>query len=169
MAFLFNRHAVVTSRSFGNILYYRGWSSGMEDSIKSDTNQNNGNTQRNGSSSTQTSDGKAEARIAGILLLLASLISNLTESDDLFVFASVTGLVANLLLYKAAHLEARAQQIAPGVTTFANRLKIIGSSVSVGVTLILLWALLIEVSLKQQGVSFAASTQAGQSGAFLVR
>lgn len=136
---------------------------------RNNNQQNISSSQQNISSITPASDGKFEAKIAAILLLLASLITNLAESDNLFVLATLMALVANLLLNKAARLEARTQQIAPGVTTFANNLKLVGSTISIGVVLILLWALLIEVSLKQQGVSFPTATQAGTSGAFLVR
>lgn len=140
----------------------------MENSMNDNKTQGRSNTQQNTGTTSQKSDGRLEAKIAGILLLLASLISNLAEDDNLFVLASLISLTAGILTYKAANLEAEAQQIAPGVTTFANKLKIIGSTVSIGVTLILLWALLIEISLRQQGITFPQATAAGTTGTFIV-
>jgi hypothetical protein len=140
----------------------------MEYSANNHKKNDKGGTQQNSSITSQKSDGKFEAKIASILFLLSSLISNITEDDNLFVLSSLISLTAGILLLKAAHLEAEAQQIAPGVTTFANKLKIIGSSVSIIVTLILLWALLIEISLKQQGITFPQATAAGTTGAFSV-
>lgn len=140
----------------------------MEYSLSTNNNNNIRNTQQNITTNQSMNDGRFEAKIAGILLLLASLTSNLAQSDNFFVLASLTSLAANLLLNKAAFLEAKAQQIAPGVTTFANKLKIIGSTVSIGVVLLFLWALLIEISLKQQGITFPQPTAAGTTGAFQV-
>lgn len=140
----------------------------MEYSSVNNKKQNDSSKRQEETASSQGEDGKFEARIASILLLIASLINNVTEDDNLFVLAAVIGLIAVILLYKAALLEARAQQIAPGVTTFANRLKILGSTASILVNLILFWALLIEVQLRREGVSFPRATASGTAGAFLV-
>lgn len=112
--------------------------------------------------------GTAEADTASVLLLISSIIVNFVEGDEFLVIASVISLTAGFLTIRAARLEAEEQQIAPGVTTFANGLKLIGSHVGVGVSLIFLWALLIEISLKQPVGIAVEPTFAGATGAFLV-
>ncbi|HYF84219.1 MAG TPA: hypothetical protein VEB00_14460 [Clostridia bacterium] len=112
--------------------------------------------------------GTAEAKLAGRLLLTASIIVNVIGGDTFLILASVLGITANFLTVKAAKLEAVEQQIAPGVTTFANGLKLIGSHTGVFVSIILFWALLIEISLKQVEPVAAEPTLAGSTGAFLV-
>ncbi|HOE57578.1 MAG TPA: hypothetical protein PLI20_08320 [Bacillota bacterium] len=113
--------------------------------------------------------GTAEATFAVRLLLLGSLIVNTIKQDNMLVFAAILNLTALLLLRRAAVLEAEEQQISPGVTTFANNLKLIATPLSVTASVLLLWALLIEVSLKQPiiGVS-PAPTAAGATGALLM-
>ena len=112
--------------------------------------------------------GTAEATLASRLLLTASIIVNVLEGDNFLIIASVLSVAAGLLTIKAAKLEAVEQQIAPGVTTFANGLKLIGSHTGLFVSIILLWALLIEVSIKQATGVAAQPTLAGSLGAFLV-
>lgn len=112
--------------------------------------------------------GTAEARLAGRLLLTATIIINVMEGDTFFVLASLISLTAGILTIRAAELEAVEQQIAPGVTTFANGLKLIGSYTSLFVSIILLWALLIEVSIKQATQTAATPTLAGELGAFMI-
>lgn len=109
------------------------------------------------------------AEKASKLILTSAVINNYTDDDNLFILAAIIGLIAGVLINKAAFLEAEAQQIAPGVTTFANRLKIIGTTISLASSLILFWALLIEVSLKSQGVRFGTSSSlAGSTGSLRV-
>ncbi|MEA4848483.1 MAG: hypothetical protein VB106_14745 [Clostridiaceae bacterium] len=112
--------------------------------------------------------GTAEAELASRLLLISSVIVNVLEKDSFLILASLLSLTAGLFTVKAARLEAEEQQIAPGVTTFANGLKLIGSHTSLFVSIILLWALLIEVSIKQVTVTAAQPELAGSLGAFLV-
>ncbi|MGE5631559.1 MAG: hypothetical protein ACM3TR_10755 [Caulobacteraceae bacterium] len=114
--------------------------------------------------------GTPQANVALRLLLFGSFIVNTMKQDNMFILASVLNLTASLLLRKAAVLEAEEQQIAPGVTTFANNLKLIATAMSIGVSSLLLWALLLEISIRQRivGVS-AAPTTAGAAGALLVR
>ena len=112
--------------------------------------------------------GTAEAKLAGRLLLTGSIIVNVVGGDTFLVIASVLSVVAGILTIKAAKLEAAEQQIAPGVTTFANGLKLIGSHTSLFVSIILLWALLIEVSIKQTTALSAQPELAGSLGAFIV-
>ncbi len=112
--------------------------------------------------------GTAEATLASRLLLIASIIINLIKGDDFLILAALLSLTAGFLTIRAAKLEAVEQQIAPGVTTFANGLKLIGSHTGVFVSIILLWALLIEVSIKQATTVAAQPTLAGTTGAFLV-
>lgn len=112
--------------------------------------------------------GTAEATLASRILLVASIFVNVLEGDDFLIIASVLSVAAGFLTVRAARLEAVEQQIAPGVTTFANGLKLIGSNTGVFVSLILLWALLIEVSIKQVTPIGAEPVLAGSTGAFLV-
>jgi len=112
--------------------------------------------------------GTAEATLAGRLLLVSSIIINVIRGDNFLVLASVLSISAGFLTIKAARLEAVEQQIAPGVTTFANGLKLIGSHAGIIVSLIFFWALLIEISLKQPTETAAEPTFAGALGAFLV-
>lgn len=113
--------------------------------------------------------GTADATVASRLLLFASLIVNTMKQQDMLVLASLLNLVALLLIRRAAVLEAEEQQIAPGVTTFANDLKLIATPLSIIASVLLLWALLIEIILKVPpiGVS-AAPTGAGAAGALFV-
>lgn len=114
--------------------------------------------------------GTAEARFAARLLLLGGLIVNTIKQDNMLVFAATLNLTALLLLRRAAVLEAEEQQIAPGVTTFANNLKLIATPLSVTASILLLSALLIEVSLKQPIVGVSpAPTAAGAAGALLIQ
>ena len=102
------------------------------------------------------------------MLLVSSIIVNIIEGDNFLILASILSITAGFLTIKAAKLEAVEQQIAPGVTTFANGLKLIGSHTSIFVSLILFWALLIEVSIKQATTVAAQPTLAGATGAFLI-
>jgi hypothetical protein len=104
--------------------------------------------------------------LASKLILISSIINNVNtataKQDDLYVVAATIGLIASYLSKTAALQEANEQQIAPGVTTFANELKIISSSIGLISGLIAYWALLIEVSLRAQGIS--APQTPGASG-----
>lgn len=112
--------------------------------------------------------GTEEAELASRLLLISSIIVNVLDTDNFLILASVLGIVAGFLTIKSARLEADEQQIAPGVTTFANGLKLIGSNLSMIVSLILFWALLIEVSIRQITAVPASPTLAGSIGAFII-
>lgn len=99
--------------------------------------------------------------LANRLLLLGFAIINSTKDDNLLVLASFINLFAGFLLRKAIFVEADAQQIAPGVTTQANQLKIVGSALSLIGSIILVTALLIEVSIRQQNRTTIAPFIAG--------
>jgi uncharacterized membrane protein len=88
--------------------------------------------------------------LANRLFLLGFAIINSTKDDNLLVLASFINLLASFLLRKAIFVEADAQQIAPGVTTQANQLKVVGSALSLTGLIILVTALLIEVSIRRQ-------------------
>lgn len=94
--------------------------------------------------------------VASKLVLISSIINNLNtataKKDNLYVIAATIGLIASYLSKRAALQEANEQQIVPGVTTFANELKIISSSIGLLSGIIAYWALLIEVSLRAQGI-----------------
>ena len=112
--------------------------------------------------------GTEEANLASRLLLIGAIIVNVIEGDNFLILASLLSIAAGLLTIKAARLEAVEQQIAPGVTTFANGLKLIGSHASIIVSLILFWALLIEVSIRQATTVATQPILAGSLGAFMV-
>ena len=113
--------------------------------------------------------GTMQATTAGRLFLFGSLISNTMQQDSMLVLASSLNLVGLLLIRKAAVLEAEEQQIAPGETTFANKLKLVATPLSITASALLLWALLIEITLKVPPTGAApATTGAGAIGAFLV-
>lgn len=118
------------------------------------------------STENQTAKYKEIADLASLILLFSSIIVNTTKKDALLIFASVISLYAGILLIKSAYLEAEAQQIAPGVTTTANKLKIIGTTGSLIFSLILFAALLIEVSIKQQSTVAGQSPISGTVGTF---
>jgi hypothetical protein len=118
------------------------------------------------SESNQASQSSQTATVSSRLVLISSLINNINtatgKSDNIYVLAATIGLIASYLSKAAALQEANEQQIAPGVTTFANELKIISSSIGLLSGLIAYWALLIEVSLRAQGIQ--APQTPGASG-----
>lgn len=125
------------------------------------------------------SDFSSLATLAARLYLIASTITNTTKDDKLLVLAATLGLIAAALLVKAANLEAVEQQVAPGQTTFANNLKLIGTKGVFISASILYLALLIEVTIKQQAKELGipavptigaagVSPVGGGSAAFLV-
>lgn len=101
-------------------------------------------------------------KLASMLVLISSIINNVNtataKQDSLYVIAATIGIIASSLTKKAAIQEATEQQISPGVTTFANELKIISSSTALIAGLIAYWALLIEVSLRAQGIEAPQAT-----------
>lgn len=105
------------------------------------------------------------AALASILVLISSLINNFNrvtaKRDSIYVVAASIGLYASYLSKIAAFQEANEQQIAPGVTTFANELKIISSSIALVSGILSYWALLIEVSLRAQGISAPQTPASG--------
>ena len=112
--------------------------------------------------------GTAEANLASRILLVASIIVNVLEGDEILVLGSILNLTAGFLTIRAAELESVEQQIAPGVTTFANGLKLIGSHTGLFVSIILFAALLIEISLRQPTTVASGPTFAGALGALKV-
>jgi hypothetical protein len=106
--------------------------------------------------SNQPAQSSQTISVASKLILISSIINNLNtataKKDNIYVIAATIGLVASYLSEIAALQEANEQQIAPGVTTFANELKIISSSIGLLSGIIAYWALLIEVSLRAQGI-----------------
>ncbi|MFL0267370.1 hypothetical protein [Candidatus Clostridium radicumherbarum] len=96
------------------------------------------------------------AALASELILISSVINNLnrvtSKKDSIYIIAATIGLASNYLIKIAAIQEANEQQIAPGVTTFANNLKLISSSTALIAGILSYWALLIEASLRAQGI-----------------
>lgn len=116
--------------------------------------------------SNQIAQSSQTIALASKLILISSIINNVNSAtakqDSLYVVAATIGLIASSLTKTAAIQEANEQQITPGVTTFANELKLISSSIGLLSGLIAYWALLIEVSLRAQGI--AAPQTPGSSG-----
>lgn len=108
------------------------------------------------------------ATLASRLLLFSSIISNTTDEPSYLIGASIIGLYAGILLVKSAILEAEAQQVAPGETTFANKLKLIGTSGNLACSFILYIALLIETYLGTPPTGAAQTPAAGTVGALFV-
>jgi hypothetical protein len=96
------------------------------------------------------SEGVQIASLANILILIGSFIVVATKEDSPIVAAALIKFLAGFMFLKAGLLEAEEQQVAPGVTTFANRLKIGGSIISIIGASLLTWALLIEVAVKEK-------------------
>lgn len=97
------------------------------------------------------------AALASELVLISSIINNLNrvtaKKDSIYIIAGTIGLISLFLIKKSAIQEANEQQIAPGVTTFANNLKLISSSTAIIAGALSYWALLIESSLRAQGIA----------------
>lgn len=125
----------------------------------------------------QTTNSAATGALSSKLNLISSIINNLNSAtakqDSIYVIAATIGLIATYLTRVAAIQEANEQQIAPGVTTFANNLKLISSSLGLLAAAIAYWALLIEVSLRAQGISApqtpGTSTNTAVTGSVLVQ
>jgi hypothetical protein len=127
------------------------------------------NTDGSTQPATKERAGTDVANVASRLFLFGSLIVNTMKQDNMLILASVLNVTALILIRRAAVLEAEEQQIAPGVTTFANNLKLTATPLSLFASLLLLWALLIEVALKQPIVGVApATTGAGSAGSLFV-
>lgn len=96
-----------------------------------------------------------DGEIATKLFLIGTIMNNLnvTKKDSIYIIAGIIIILANIFITKAAFEEAQAQQIAPGQTTFANQLKMSGTSIALIAALILFWALIIETNLKAQGLT----------------
>jgi hypothetical protein len=98
------------------------------------------------------------ANFANVLFLIGQTVSVTTKDVKVIESAILVKLFCGVLFILASVLEANEQQIAPGVTTEANRLKVSGSIISIIGSLILTRAFYIEERLKQQGVSFPTAT-----------
>lgn len=107
------------------------------------------------------------AALASYLVLISSILNNINtasvKSDNIYIIAASIGLLSNILAKKASFQEAIEQQIAPGVTTFANELKLISSSISLIAGILSYWALLIESNLRAQGISAPQTPNIGEN------
>jgi hypothetical protein len=108
-----------------------------------DSNLNQSNNQ-------PQNEGVQIANLANIITLIGSFIVVAAKEDSPILAAALIKYLAGFMFLKAGLLEAENQQIAPGVTTFANRLKIGGSIISIIGASLLTWALLIEIAVKQR-------------------
>jgi len=95
----------------------------------------------------------AELVTAVNYLLLIGAIPPVISSEDNSIITSVfIKLIAGFLAVGAALVESKEQQISPGVTTPLNRMKTIGSVVSIIGALILTYVILNEISLRRAGI-----------------
>jgi diacylglycerol kinase len=108
------------------------------------------------------------ATFASRLLLISSIITNIEKEAKFLIIASIISLYAGLLLVKSAAIEAQVQQIAPGQTTIANRLKLVGTTGNLIFSFILYIVLLIETSIGTPPTVAGQTPVSGTSGALLV-
>ncbi|WP_163195680.1 hypothetical protein [Clostridium thermarum] len=108
------------------------------------------------------------ATFASRLLLISSIITNIEREAKFLIVASIISLYAGFLLVKSANIEAQVQQIAPGQTTLANRLKIVGTTGSLIFSFILYIVLLIETAIGTPPTVSGQTPVSGTSGALLV-
>lgn len=108
------------------------------------------------------------ATLAGRFLLLSSIIVNTRKEPSFLIGASIISLYAGTLLIKSALIESEVQQVAPGETTFANKLKKIGTTGNLAFSTILFFALLIEIYLGNPPTVAGQTPVSGPAGALLV-
>lgn len=124
------------------------------------------NTSKNAEN--ELTDFQLLARIAGRFLLVSSLIVNTRREPDFLIGASTIGLFAGILLVKSAILESQEQQISPGETTFANKLKLIGTSGNLICSFLLFIALITEIKLGQPPTVAGQSSISGGVGSLFI-
>jgi hypothetical protein len=109
-------------------------------------------------------------KIGQYLLVAGAIIDITTTNDQVLIFGAFIKLIAIALFINASLREAREQQIAPGVTTSANKEKIAGSLITAVAALFLTDALLRESAIRRAtGVAQPTFLPAvGGTGAFSV-
>lgn len=133
------------------------------------TNRNRSANQPQGNNQEQLTEHQKLAKFAARLLLISSITINTTKEDRFLVAASTLSLIAGFLLIRSAEVESREEQVAPGQTTFANNLKMIGTKGALLFSFILFTALITEVILKQPPTIAGQTPVAGTAGALFVR
>lgn len=128
------------------------------------------NNSQNSDNSQATTDQQPEyfrqlATFASRLLLISSIITNIEKEAKFIIVASIISLYAGYLLVESANIEAQVQQIAPGQTTLANRLKMIGTTGSLIFSFILYIVLLMEISIGTPPTVSGQTSVAGTAGA----
>lgn len=89
------------------------------------------------------------ANFANILILIGSYLVVATTEEKIIKFAAYLKLFAGFLYVYASYVETQEQQIAPGVTTPLNRLKLGGSIISIIGAIILVYVLEGETAIKK--------------------
>lgn len=107
------------------------------------------------------------AHLSAQFALLSSLIVNSTKEDNLLIDASIINLIADAIIIISVLLEAYKEQIAPGVTTHADILKIIGTIGALIFALILFQAQLLEVNSKNQSAILGIPPLTAAAGAVI--
>ncbi|MDF2675201.1 MAG: hypothetical protein K0R09_3473 [Clostridiales bacterium] len=91
--------------------------------------------------------------LANQILLLGQAIVVATKNNQLILLAVYIKLFVGFLFIMAVILESKEQQIAPGVTTPLNKLKLFGSTISQIGAIILTYVLQNEIALREAGVT----------------
>lgn len=91
--------------------------------------------------------------IANQILLLGQAIVVAVKSNQLILLAIYIKLFAGFLFVAATILESKEQQIAPGISTPLNRLKLMGSTISQVGAIILTYVLQNEIKLREAGIT----------------
>lgn len=139
----------------------------MENLNRNQTAAPQSNNAAETSDNTQPEYFRELAKLAGRFLLLGSIIVNTRSEPSFLIGASIISLYGGTLLIKSALIESEVQQVAPGETTFANKLKKIGTTGNLIFSLLLFFALLIEIYLGNPPTVAGQTPVAGPSGALL--
>jgi hypothetical protein len=108
------------------------------------------------------------ATYAGRLLLFSSIIVNTRKEPSFLIGASIISLYAGTLLVKSALIESEVQQVAPGETTLANKLKLIGTTGNLVFSTVLFFVLLIETYLGTPPTIAGQTPATGTVGALFI-
>lgn len=92
-------------------------------------------------------------KIINDLLLIGAVLPVASTEDKVIIASAYIKLFAGFLSIGAALLESSEQQIAPGVTTPLNRMKTVGSIISIIGAIILTYVLNQETALRRAGIS----------------
>lgn len=93
------------------------------------------------------------AKLVNELLLIGAVLSVISTEDKVVFASTYIKLIAGFLSIGAGLLESKEQQIAPGETTPLNKLKVLGSVITIIGALILTYVLQQETALRNAGIT----------------